>query len=64
MFRQLQVMAKSTQKLHICEISVAVAAPAMPMWKTKMNRGARKTFSTAPVTMPTIAKRALPWKRI
>ena len=45
------------------ETMVARAAPAMPMSKTKMNRGSRAMFSTPPVVRPTMARKALPSKR-
>ena len=43
---------------------VASAAPAMPMWKVKMNSGSRIVFKTAPVSVHSMEKRGLPSARI
>ena len=36
-------------------MTVAAAAPAIPIWNVKIKSGSSAMFSTAPVTMPTIA---------
>ena len=37
------------------DMSVAMAAPLMPKWSTKMNIGANITFKPAPINMVTMA---------
>ena len=41
-------------------MTVASAAPATPISKTKINKGSSNTFTIAPERMPHKAKRALP----
>ena len=57
-------MRSSTRNPHTCPTTEAKAAPVTPMSKTKMQSGSRTTLSSAPVTMPSMALEALPWKRI
>ena len=44
-------------------MAVASEAPLTPMSRVKMKRGSSTMLSTAPLTMPTMAKRALPCRR-
>lgn len=43
------------QKLTNWLMTVAIAAPAMPMWKTKINSGSSAMLRMPPAAMPTIA---------
>ena len=51
------------QKLMHWLSRVAMAAPEMPMSKTKMKRGSRAMLSTPPVAIPTIERTAFPSER-
>ena len=48
----------------ICPMMVASAAPAIPMWKPKINNGSSMVLRTAPVRVHIMEKRGLPSARI
>ncbi len=43
------------------ERAVAPAAPAIPQWKTYMNKGSKATFSKAEAMVEIMAGRDFPW---
>lgn len=47
-----------------CPATVATAAPIMPQRNTKMKIGSSTTFSSAPVTVATMANFGLPSERM
>lgn len=51
-------------KFAACPIMVASAAPVMPQWKTKMNKGSSMMFIIAPASIESIAHAGLPSARI
>ena len=50
--------------MTLCPITVAIAAPAIPIFSGKIKMGSRIMFVTAPETVASIAKRGLPSERI
>ena len=64
MFPPRKVPAKSSVKPMAWLQIVASAAPETPILNTKMNSGSSAMFTSAPVAMPIMLKKALPWKRI
>ena len=44
-----------------CASTLANAAPYTLMWSVKMNSGSSATDSSAPMSVETMAMRALPW---
>ena len=42
-------------------MTVAMAAPATPIWKTKMKSGSRRIFRIAPMTTVAMPRPENPW---
>jgi len=64
MFSPRRVIRKSMANDTACPMTVAQAAPLTPILQVKMRNGSSRTFSTAPVTIPYMARLAFPCRRI
>ena len=42
-------------------MTVAMAAPVTPIWRTKIKSGSRRIFRTAPITTVAIPRPENPW---